>query len=50
MQIFEIIDSTQLEAKRQIDAKGIIMNDKLLALEQTAGITTKKNVSSFFEE
>ena len=45
MQIFEIIDSTQLEAKRQIDAKGIIMNDKLLALEQTAGITTKKNVS-----
>ena len=44
MQIFETIDSTQLEAKRQIDAKGIVMNDKLLALHQTAGITTKKNI------
>lgn len=44
MQIFETIDSTQLEAKRQIDAKRIIMNDKLLALHQTAGVTTKKNI------
>lgn len=44
MQIFDTIDSTQLEAKRQIDAKGVIISDKLLALYQTAGITTKKNI------
>lgn len=44
MQIFETIDSTQLEAKRQIDAKGTIMSDKLLALHQTAGLTTKKDI------
>ena len=44
MQIFETIDSTQLEAKRQIDAKCTIMSDKLLALHQTAGVTTKKNI------
>lgn len=44
VQIFETIDSTQLEAKRQIDAKSVIMSDKLLALHQTAGVTTKKNI------
>ena len=44
MQIFDTIDSTQLEAKRQIDAKGIVMSEKLLALHQTAGVTTKKNI------
>ena len=44
MQIFETIDSTQLEAKRQIDVKKVIMQDAFLAIEQTSGITTKKNI------
>jgi len=44
MQIFETIDSTQLEAKRQIEAKGIIVMDVFLGLQQTAGITTKKGM------
>ena len=44
MEILETIDSTQLEAKRQIEALQIITEKHILALEQTAGISTKKNV------
>ncbi len=44
MQIFDTIDSTQLEARRQIDLKGLIIEDAILAKQQTAGITTKKNI------
>ena len=43
MQIFEEIDSTQLEAKRQIDINGCV-NDTILAITQTAGLTTKVGV------
>lgn len=42
MQIFETLDSTQIEAKRQIDVKKTIINDAILANEQTAGVSTKK--------
>ena len=42
MQIFDEIDSTQIEARRQIDAKGIIINDAILAHNQVSGISTKK--------
>ena len=44
MQIFDIIDSTQIEAKRQIDVKNNIANDAILAITQTNGISTKKDV------
>ena len=43
MQIFEVIDSTQLEAQRQIDAKGVIPEDIILAYEQTNGLTAHQN-------
>ena len=43
MQIFETIDSTQIEAKRQIDVKGFIVEDLIITKEQTAGVSTKKN-------
>ena len=45
MQIFETIDSTQFEAQRQIDVKGIITEDIILAYTQTNGITAHKNVA-----
>ncbi len=44
MQIFEKIDSTQIESKRQIDTKHLIIEDSILAKQQTSGITTKKNI------
>ena len=43
MQIFDVIDSTQLEAKRQIDVSGFL-NDSILAFKQTTGLTTKIGV------
>ena len=43
MQIFEELDSTQLEAKRQIDVKGVIVEDAILARKQIAGVSTKKD-------
>ena len=45
MQIFEEIDSTQFEAQRQIDVKGIIKEDIILAYTQTNGQTAHKGVS-----
>ena len=45
MQIFEVLDSTQLEAKRQIDVKEYLDNEIILARTQTAGITTKENIN-----
>lgn len=44
MQIFNVLDSTQIESKRQIDLKGIIVDDAILAKKQTSGITTKQGV------
>lgn len=44
MIVLDIVDSTQLEAKRLIDVKEIIDNEIILANEQTAGITTKENI------
>ncbi len=44
MVILDIVDSTQLEAKRLIDLKEIIDEEIILAKEQSAGITTKKNI------
>ena len=43
MQIFDELDSTQIEAKRQIDVKKIITEDAILAKKQTAGVSTKKD-------
>lgn len=44
MIVLDIVDSTQLEAKRLIDLKEIINDEIILANEQTAGITTKENI------
>ena len=44
MQMFDVIDSTQIEAKRQIDLKQIIVEDVLLANKQTSGVTTKEGI------
>lgn len=43
MQIFDTIDSTQIEAKRQIDLKGKIVQDVIFTYEQTKGVSTKVN-------
>ena len=43
MQIFDTIDSTQIEAKRQIDLKGKIVQDVIFTYEQTKGVSTKAN-------
>ena len=43
MQIFETIDSTQIESKRQIDIKRKIVKDIIFAYEQTKGVSTKAN-------
>ena len=45
MQIFEELDSTQFEAQRQIDVKGVIKEDIILAYTQTNGQTAHKGVS-----
>ena len=44
IQVFNEIDSTQLEAKRQIDAVGFIADKIIIAVNQTNGITTKKGI------
>lgn len=44
IQIFNEIDSTQIEAKRQIDAVGFIADKIIVAVNQTNGITTKKGI------
>ena len=45
IQVFNEIDSTQLEAKRQIDACGFIADKIIVAVNQTNGITTKKDAT-----
>ena len=45
IQVFNEIDSTQLEAKRQIDTVGFIADKIIVAVNQTNGITTKKGIS-----
>ena len=40
IQVFNEIDSTQIEAKRQIDAVGFIADKIIVAVNQTNGITT----------
>ncbi len=44
MQIFSVLDSTQIEAKRQIDIENIVIETAILSRTQTNGITTKPNV------
>ena len=44
IQVFNEIDSTQIEAKRQIDAVGFIADKIIVAVNQTNGITTKKGI------
>lgn len=44
IQYFQSLDSTQIEAKRQIDTYGIIVESSILSQEQTNGLTTKKNI------
>ena len=44
IQVFNEIDSTQIEAKRQIDACGFIADKIIIAINQTNGITTKKGI------
>ena len=44
IQVFNEIDSTQIEAKRQIDAVGFIADKIIVAVNQTSGITTKKGI------
>lgn len=44
IQVFEEIDSTQLEAKRQIDAENFIDDKIIFAIKQTNSITTKKGI------
>ena len=43
VQIFETIDSTQTESKRQIDIKCKIVQDVIFTYEQTNGVSTKAN-------